>query len=156
MALTEFDLKGRSLHTCNSCLQYKIITNDIFYESGMCVDCRDYKKTPINPNLRKKVYLRDFGRLDATGKCPCCYQEISFKNFSACHRLAERLGGQTSLDNLIAGCQSCNIEMGMRHFDEFKEAKQAGLKLPQPRRTYLMEISYSSSALLPDTEMAET
>jgi hypothetical protein len=155
MALTEADLKGTDSYYCPNCKQIKKILKDIFTADGMCTDCIGYKKTPISTILKKNVYIRDFGSLNNTGKCPCCDRAIDFKNFAACHVVAERLGGKTELSNLVAGCNQCNQEMGMINFYEFSHAKKNGIKLKRPTRTYLMEITMLGSTLLPDTEMME-
>jgi len=155
MALTQSDLKGLGTYYCKSCNQIKKILNDIYYADGMCTKCADYKKTPISKFLKKAVYIRDFGRLDIIGKCTCCDCEINSESFAACHIDAERLGGKTELNNLVAGCNQCNQEMGMVNFYVFRDAKRNGLKPERPTRTYLMEVSQLKSNLLSDTDMFE-
>jgi hypothetical protein len=79
-------------------------------------------KARIHAALREQVWLRDIGPAFA-GKCRIswCKNEMTVFNFQCGHRLAESLGGPTTLENLTAICGRCNISMGTMHIEAWEQ-----------------------------------
>lgn len=60
----------------------------------------DYKKQPIPPRLREKVFARD-GHT-------CRYCGSKSGPFQADHVYPESKGGETTMSNLVTACKKCN------------------------------------------------
>jgi hypothetical protein len=67
-------------------------------------DCRD-----VRPGLRFKVFMRDRFRCVACGRSPAAHLNVELH---ADHILAVANGGKTTLENLQALCQDCNLGKG--------------------------------------------
>lgn len=69
---------------------------------------------------REALWTRDCGKA-WFGNCQCCSKALEVSDtWHAAHVLARSQGGSSKLDNLRVACARCNIDMGERHFDEFK------------------------------------
>ena len=66
---------------------------------------RPYKKKPIRPSLRTKVFERDRYR---------CVNCGTWEKLTADHIVPEVLGGTTELYNLQTLCKPCNSKKGAR------------------------------------------
>ena len=64
-----------------------------------------YRKTPIKPSLRRKVFERDGYR------CKKCNDHL---DLCADHVIPESAGGLAELDNLQTLCRPCNSKKGVR------------------------------------------
>jgi hypothetical protein len=81
-----------------------------------------YKKQNISKTLRISVWNKYFGEDVGKNKCMCCnITEITQLKFHCGHIIAERNGGETSIDNLVPICESCNKSMGTQNLNTFKE-----------------------------------
>jgi 5-methylcytosine-specific restriction endonuclease McrA len=81
-----------------------------------------YKKQNISKTLRISVWNKYFGEDSGKNKCMCCnITEITQLKFHCGHIIAERNGGDTSIDNLVPICESCNKSMGTQNLNTFKE-----------------------------------
>ena len=81
-----------------------------------------YKKQNISKTLRISVWNKYFGEDVGKNKCMCCnITEITQLKFHCGHIIAERNGGDTSIDNLVPICESCNKSMGTQNLNTFKE-----------------------------------
>lgn len=90
--------------------------NDNVSES---IDEKPYKKQSI-PKAVKVCLWKNYFNNSLTGICQCCLREpISINNYDASHIMAERKGGETTLDNLKPCCRMCNLSMGTMDMNEF-------------------------------------
>ena len=72
---------------------------------------------------RQNIYIRD------RGKCQYCGKKLTRKELTYDHVLPKSQGGQTSWENVVSCCVSCNGKKGAR------TPKQAGMRLLKtPRR----------------------
>ena len=78
------------------------------------------KKARIPARVRQLCWLEYNGE-NFKGVCQCCNEMITVWNFQAGHIVSEADGGEIKVDNLIPLCQQCNLSMGTKNFDEFKE-----------------------------------
>ena len=80
-------------------------------------------RRPIPRTLRIKLWNRDFeDRM--WGECWVCKKRLSCFNFHAAHEVADACGGETSLDNLVVSCATCNLSAQTMHFGEFRARKR--------------------------------
>jgi hypothetical protein len=87
---------------------------------------KKYKKMHIPQTLRRAVWNYYIGESYGLGYCFAgCNGVISQTNFSCGHVLAEKHGGQLTVDNLRPVCMSCNSSMGTQNMIDF--VKQYGL-----------------------------
>lgn len=81
-----------------------------------------YKKKAIPKKLKQLVWNKYIGAENGIGLCCCCEEtEISQFEYDCCHIKSEVQGGDTTLNNLIPGCSSCNKSMLARNFYEYKK-----------------------------------
>jgi len=80
----------------------------------------EYKKKAIPKPLRLAVWEKYFpGQM--YGTCPCCQKKMCFdSDYDCSHILAEKLGGETCIDNLVPACKTCNRSMGTKNLYEFQ------------------------------------
>jgi 5-methylcytosine-specific restriction endonuclease McrA len=84
------------------------------------IPAEPYKKQPIPKCVKDRVWEKHFPG-QYYGACYLCgHQNIDALHFEAGHDLAERNGGQITLDNLFPICSSCNRSQGTRSFTEIK------------------------------------
>lgn len=79
-----------------------------------------YKKKAIPKRIRDIVWDEFIGRDKRSGPCFTCGETIDITNFHAGHMVAERNGGETSINNLRPVCAACNLSMGKMPMDDFK------------------------------------
>lgn len=80
-----------------------------------------YKKKPIPQALRIAVWEK-YNKNKYDVKCPIawCNCRITPFTFEAGHNIPEKFGGETTLENLMPICASCNRSMGCKYtIDEF-------------------------------------
>lgn len=78
------------------------------------------KKTIPKP-LKNNVWNTYIGREKGIGECFTCHQEIDSKHFECGHVLAEKEGGDITVDNLRPVCSLCNKSMGTTNMNDFKD-----------------------------------
>jgi hypothetical protein len=76
-------------------------------------------KTKITSKMRKDVWKKRNGN-NMNGKCIICQDNIEFDNFHCGHILSENNGGSTTLDNLEPICIGCNLTMGTKNLNIYK------------------------------------
>lgn len=78
------------------------------------------RRKPIPQALRWQVWLHYAGE-HYKAKCavPWCMNIMRITDFQAGHKQADAAGGETTLENLIPICASCNLSMGTEHFDDW-------------------------------------
>ena len=92
-----------------------------FIDENVIESCdeKPYKKQSI-PKTVKVCLWRNYFDNSLSGVCQCCLREpITINNFDASHILAERKGGEATLDNLKPCCRMCNLSMGTMDMNEF-------------------------------------
>ena len=78
-------------------------------------------RKPIPPQLRKKVWEKQFGNRKS-GKCPVCEERtIYFDAFHCAHRISVKNEGSDTLRNLVPACQRCNLQMGTQNLRDYKK-----------------------------------
>jgi len=56
-----------------------------------------------------------------TGYCYCCSKELDYHSFHASHIISVKNGGTDNISNLKVCCITCNLSMGTRNLEEFKQ-----------------------------------
>lgn len=80
------------------------------------------KKTRINDKLRFEVWKEYCSNKYIKGICTCCgTTKIDIKSFHCGHVIAESKGGTTDIFNLRPICQGCNLSMGTKNMEDFKQ-----------------------------------
>jgi hypothetical protein len=88
---------------------------------------KNHKSKAIIPATVKNSLWRKYFGESINGKCFCCKLEnISIKNFDCGHVIAEKNGGDISLNNLRLICRLCNSSMSTTNMDDF--IKKFGLE----------------------------
>lgn len=74
-----------------------------------------YTREPVSPYLRRAILERD----DYT----CCYCGATRQDgmLQIDHVIPISQGGQTTFENLVTACRSCNFQKGDRALDEWSE-----------------------------------
>src|SRR5574343_3696 len=75
------------------------------------------KKIPIT--VRNKIWVRD-NNDSLNGLCKVCSAQINISNFHAGHIISVRNGGTDNISNLVCICSCCNLSMGTKNLNEFK------------------------------------
>jgi len=92
-------------------------------------------KIPIS--LKREVWLKNNGKVfNSKCKVNWCTNEINTFTFECGHNIPESKGGQTSLENLLPICSSCNKSMGNRYtifefahrFSEYRSIKKLKIR----------------------------
>lgn len=79
------------------------------------------RKKPISKALRNKIWINTCGEV-FEGRCYCCRQKIKIIESWHCgHIIAEARGGETKEENLKAICATCNLSMGTKDMNEFRQ-----------------------------------
>ena len=90
--------------------------------------------------MRTKGARRDFKDKEKI-ICPCCDIKIlnllSRNGFHAGHIISDKDGGKTKLENLIAICSFCNVEMNTMNLYEYQEKNYPSV---YPIREYMKEL----------------
>jgi ATP-dependent DNA helicase PIF1 len=77
-------------------------------------------KKNIPKRLKDLLWQTYFGR-EYQSKCcvPKCNRIIFCNDFHAGHKISEKNGGETKLDNLIPLCSQCNLSMSFNNYDDW-------------------------------------
>ncbi len=78
------------------------------------------KRKHIPKTLRHKLWRSTFDD-KMNGYCYVCTAPLNIENFHAGHILSVKNGGDTNINNLKVICSLCNLSMGSRNLEEFKE-----------------------------------
>jgi 5-methylcytosine-specific restriction endonuclease McrA len=80
------------------------------------------RKTHIPKALKIAVWKNNIGLEVGTTLCMVCNTNtINQMDFHCGHVIPEADGGQTCLSNLRPVCAKCNLSMGKRNLEEFKD-----------------------------------
>ena len=77
-------------------------------------------KKNIPKRLKNLLWEKYFGK-EYQSKCsvPRCNRIIFCNDFHAGHKISEKNGGETKIDNLIPLCSQCNLSMSFNNYDEW-------------------------------------
>jgi 5-methylcytosine-specific restriction endonuclease McrA len=80
------------------------------------------RKTHIPKALRIAVWKSNIGLEVGTTLCTVCKtNSINQMDFQCGHIIPEAEGGPTCLSNLLPVCAKCNLSMGTKNLQEFKD-----------------------------------
>lgn len=80
------------------------------------------RKAYIPKSLRIAVWDKNIGLKIGTTLCTVCkIGSITQMDFQCGHIIAEAEGGETCLSNLIPVCTKCNLSMGRKNLNDFKQ-----------------------------------
>jgi len=74
----------------------------------------------IPKSLKILVWNKHIGKEMGTGDCHVCKTVMDSKNFECGHIISVKDDGETTIDNLLPICSSCNKSMGTQNLHEFK------------------------------------
>lgn len=77
-------------------------------------------KMKISITMKKYVWKKRNGS-SMDGKCFCCDEFLEYNNLHCGHIVSELNGGLTNLDNLEPICMICNLSMGTKNMNVYKE-----------------------------------
>ena len=84
------------------------------------------RRVAIPKKVRGEIWVRHFGE-STKGACFCCAAPLNaFDTWHAGHIVPNAKGGSNAAENLRPVCASCNLSMGTRHMDEFKQEYYPG------------------------------
>lgn len=77
---------------------------------------KKYKKKSIPQALREQVWIKSSGHV-FSNKCltTWCKNQITVFDFHCGHNIPESKGGETTVENLVAICNRCNLSMGAQY-----------------------------------------
>lgn len=79
------------------------------------------RKSYIPKAVKMVVWANTFGLSTGQTKCPVCnFNTISQMDFHCGHIIAESKGGATKADNLLPICSKCNLSMGKKDLNMFR------------------------------------
>lgn len=79
------------------------------------------RKAYIPKAVKMKVWADAFGLNVGQAPCPVCNSNmVSQMNFHCGHVIAESQGGATTVSNLRPICAPCNLSMGKKDLNKFK------------------------------------
>lgn len=79
------------------------------------------RKKIVPKVLKDLVWDMNIGRERGLGECYVCSQELDSKKFHCGHIISEKNGGKIELNNLRPVCATCNLSIGTRNMDEFRD-----------------------------------
>lgn len=71
-----------------------------------------------------KKRWRKLYSMDTTFTCPYCLRQVPFEETNIDHIVPRSRGGQTTPENIIRTCKSCNATKGALTLEEFVEWKR--------------------------------
>lgn len=87
----------------------------------MNLACDPNTKVPIPIVVREQVWKKCNPNTCDLGMCFTCCNDLYFRDMQCGHVKAHALGGDTTLENLMPVCKSCNNDMGVMNLFEYKE-----------------------------------
>lgn len=91
------------------------------YGTEINLSCEPNTKVPIPYVVREQVWKRCHENTSDIGICFTCCNDLYFRDMECGHIKAHALGGDTTLENLMPVCKSCNKDMGVMNLFEYKE-----------------------------------
>lgn len=81
----------------------------------------------IPPKMRINVWNTYEGNQNKIGTCMCCNSHITFENYHCGHIIAEKNGGDKTVENLRPVCSNCNLSMQTMNMIDFIKANKLKL-----------------------------
>lgn len=91
------------------------------FGSEINLACEQNTKVPIPIVVREQVWKKCNPNTCDLGMCFTCCNDLYFRDMQCGHVKAHALGGDTTLENLMPVCKSCNNDMGVMNLFEYKE-----------------------------------
>lgn len=91
------------------------------FGSEINLSCEPNTKVPIPYTVREQVWKKCNQNTSDLGICFTCCNDLYFRDMQCGHVKAHALGGDTTLENLMPVCKSCNNDMGVMNLFEYKE-----------------------------------
>jgi hypothetical protein len=88
---------------------------------------RTNRRSDIPYSVRIQVWKKLNKNICDNGFCYTCNKELLYSDMECGHIIAHALGGDTSLDNLMPVCKSCNRDMGTMNLEEYRRVVQKNL-----------------------------
>jgi hypothetical protein len=78
------------------------------------------EKSQITKKLKNQVWSHHHKK-NKSATCYVCETTVIYKNnFHCCHIIAKVKGGTLDIENLVTGCQTCNLRMGTENLEDYK------------------------------------
>jgi hypothetical protein len=81
---------------------------------------RTKKRSDIPYITRMQVWKKNTKNISDNGFCYTCNKDLIYPDMECGHIVAHALGGDSSYDNLMAVCKTCNRDMGTMNMEEYK------------------------------------
>lgn len=91
------------------------------FGSEINLSCEPNTKVPIPYTVREQVWKKCNQNTSDLGICFTCCNDLYFRDMQCGHVKAHALGGDTTIENLMPVCKSCNNDMGVMNLFEYKE-----------------------------------
>jgi 5-methylcytosine-specific restriction endonuclease McrA len=96
--------------------------NDAINIEDIIVKKKKYRKKNIPATIRRLTWNKYIGEEIGKAKCLCCnVTDITQLSFHCGHVIAEKFGGENTVENLRPICQNCNSSMHTTNFYDFKK-----------------------------------
>jgi hypothetical protein len=79
------------------------------------------KRIKIPKNTKKEVWKKYNSEDAMKGKCCVCDNILEYDNMECSHIVAHVLGGDSTINNLLPCCKTCNRDMGIMNLYEYKK-----------------------------------
>lgn len=96
-----------------------LLDNNLFSDINLACDTNPHISIPIT--VREQVWKKCNTNTSDLGLCYTCCNDLYFRDMECGHIKAHALGGNTTLENLMPVCKSCNKDMGVMNLFEYKE-----------------------------------
>jgi hypothetical protein len=81
---------------------------------------RTKRRCDIPCNVRMLVWKKLTKNICDNGNCYVCNKNLLYSDMECGHIIAHALGGNSSYENLMPVCKSCNRDMGTMNLEEYK------------------------------------
>lgn len=95
-----------------------LITGKSFTDINL--SCENNTRLPIPYVIREQVWKKCNQNTSDLGICFTCCNDLYFRDMECGHIIAHALGGETTIDNLMPVCKSCNKDMGVMNLFDYK------------------------------------
>lgn len=79
------------------------------------------KRVKIPKNIKKEVWKKYNSEETMKGKCYVCDNILDYDNMECAHIVAHILGGDSTINNFLPCCKTCNRDMGIMNLYEYKK-----------------------------------
>ena len=79
------------------------------------------KRVKIPKNTKKEVWKKYNSEETMKGKCCVCDNILDYDNMECYNKVVHVLGGDSTINNLLPCCKTCNRDMGIMNLYEYKK-----------------------------------